>query len=522
MSDANSKPDSQKSRQELLDEIYLLRDIAGEREQHAKALRARVNEQATALAEVRGALARMLASRSWRVTAPLRIVTRWLGGRRDLPDPLLQAPIAVARSSGETTLRVKTLTSGGQAVAETSQGSRNGSMLPRDGKPRLFVDITELALRHGKTGVQRVTREILRALLVSPPAGYSVVPVIAPTGQPYRETVGFGLKDLQGTTPLNLGPRMNGQAGDVFLGLDHAMRAVVENTDQLVATRERDVRVWFVCNDTFPLSHPEWFSPDVHATFERWFRAIASVGTGMACISHATELDVRHWVKVLGIQRAEPLLYGVFPLGSDMPVDPHETALSPAERAAVGQIRRLPSSFLMVGTIEPRKGYAQALEAFNQLWSDGENVALVIAGQPGWMTEVTQRRIRHHEEFGKRLFWFMDASDALLDKLYSSCAALLAASEGEGYGLPAVEALRHDLPVLCRDLPVFREIAGDAATYFSGNDPAEMVIALRRHTLNRERARDPDTVAAVSHATWHDSAQQLLAAIGCEAKAARV
>lgn len=522
MSDANSKPDSQKTRQELLDEIYLLRDIAGEREQRAQDLRARVDDQATALAEVRGALARMLASRSWRVTAPLRIVTRWLGGRRDSPDPLLQAPIAATSSSGETTLRVGALASGGRVAVEASPGSRNGSMLPHDGKPRLYVDITELALRHGKTGVQRVTREILRALLDSPPEGYFVVPVVALAGQPYCEATGFGLSELQAAMPLGLGPRMNGQTGDVFLGLDHAMRAIVELADQLVAMREQGVRVWFVCNDTLPLSHPEWFPLDVHETFERWFRAIASVGTGIACISHATEVDVRHWVKVLGIQRTEPLAYGVFPLGSDMPVDPREAALTPTGQAAVDQIRRLPSSFLMVGTIEPRKGHAQVLEAFNQLWSDGEDVALVIAGQPGWMTEVTQRRIRHHEELGKRLFWFMDASDALLDKLYDSCTTLLAASEGEGYGLPLVEALRHDLPVLCRDLPVFREIAGEAATYFSGNDPAGLVIALRRHTLNRARVRDPDTVAAISHATWRDSAQQLLATIGCEATVARL
>jgi glycosyltransferase involved in cell wall biosynthesis len=509
VSDANSKPDSQKTRQELLDEIYLLRDIAGEREQRAQDLRARVNEQATALAEVRGALARVLASRSWRVTAPLRAVIRWFGGRCNSPDPFLQMPIAAPTSSGETASRVRMLKSGGRATAKASPHSRNGSVSPRDGKPRLFVDITELALCHGKTGVQRVTREILRALLGSPPEGYSVVPVVASGKQPYCEVVEFGASELQGAAPLDLGPRMNGQAGDVFLGLDHSMRAVVENADQLVAMRERGVRVWFVCNDTLPLAHPEWFPSDVHEKFERWFRAIASVGTGIACISHATELDVRHWVKTLEIQRTQPLAYGVFQLGSDMPIDPHEAALSPAEQAVVDQIRRLPSSFLMVGTVEPRKGHAQALEAFNQLWSDSEDAALVIAGQPGWMTEVTQRRIRHHEELDKRLFWFMDASDALLDKLYDSCTTLLVASEGEGYGLPLVEALRHNLPVLCRDLPVFREIAGEAVTYYSGDTPDVLASAVK-FLITVSRQNEVPRAATTQSPIWMESTLQLM------------
>jgi glycosyltransferase involved in cell wall biosynthesis len=214
-------------------------------------------------------------------------------------------------------------------------------------------------------------------------------------------------------------------------------------------------------------------------------------------------------VKTLEIQRTQPLAYGVFQLGSDMPIDPHEAALSPAEQAVVDQIRRLPSSFLMVGTVEPRKGHAQALEAFNQLWSDSEDAALVIAGQPGWMTEVTQRRIRHHEELDKRLFWFMDASDALLDKLYDSCTTLLVASEGEGYGLPLVEALRHNLPVLCRDLPVFREIAGEAVTYYSGDTPDVLASAVK-FLITVSRQNEVPRAATTQSPIWMESTLQLM------------
>ena len=42
----------------------------------------------------------------------------------------------------------------------------------------------------------------------------------------------------------------------------------------------------------------------------------------------------------------------------------------------------------MVGTIEPRKGHSQSLDAFELLWSKGAPQRLVIVGKPGWMTEA--------------------------------------------------------------------------------------------------------------------------------------
>ncbi|MBL3940675.1 glycosyltransferase family 4 protein, partial [Bacteroides thetaiotaomicron] len=69
-----------------------------------------------------------------------------------------------------------------------------------------------------------------------------------------------------------------------------------------------------------------------------------------------------------------------------------------------------------------------------------------------------------------RLNWLQDIDDAALADLYARVDGLLFASEGEGFGLPIVEAAQHGLPLLLRDLPVFREVAGEHATYFSASD----------------------------------------------------
>jgi glycosyltransferase involved in cell wall biosynthesis len=123
----------------------------------------------------------------------------------------------------------------------------------------------------------------------------------------------------------------------------------------------------------------------------------------------------------------------------------------------------------MVGTLEPRKGHRQILEAFEHLWSKGEDVKLVIVGRNGWLMEDFMARLEKHPEKGKKLFWLTGVSDEFLAKIYEACSCLLAASIDEGFGLPLIEAMHRGKPVLARDMEVFREIGGSHVNYFKEN-----------------------------------------------------
>ncbi|MDC6657870.1 glycosyltransferase, partial [Leclercia adecarboxylata] len=102
-------------------------------------------------------------------------------------------------------------------------------------------------------------------------------------------------------------------------------------------------------------------------------------------------------------------------------------------------------SILMVGTLEPRKGYTQALAAFTELWNEGVELNLVIVGREGWRDLPDEQRrdipelirqLRHHPEREQRLFWLDGISDEFLEKIYAAADGLLAASLDEGFGLP--------------------------------------------------------------------------------------
>src|SRR5262249_1628703 len=136
---------------------------------------------------------------------------------------------------------------------------------------------------------------------------------------------------------------------------------------------------------------------------------------------------------------------------------------------------------LIVGSLEyrsDRKGYGQALDAFELLWGRGYDAGLALVGQRISPTDELTDRITGHVEFGRRLFWFENARDSVLAMLYKSSTVLLYPSHGEGFGLPLIEAARHDLPIVARDLAVFREIAGQNICYFDGYGASDLAAAI--------------------------------------------
>lgn len=165
----------------------------------------------------------------------------------------------------------------------------------------------------------------------------------------------------------------------------------------------------------------------------------------------------------------------------------------------------------MVGTVEPRKGHADALSAFEILWNRGSKLRLVICGKKGWMQDALLSRIQKHPLFGEKLFWFEGASDYTLDILYRNCTGVLVASEGEGFGLPLVEAGSIGKPILARDIPVFREVAGDNATYFSG-DVNELSSSITRWVASIHDGSAPNS-RAIRCVNWQESARQFMSLI---------
>ena len=101
---------------------------------------------------------------------------------------------------------------------------------------------------------------------------------------------------------------------------------------------------------------------------------------------------------------------------------------------------------------------------------------LLIVGIPGPETVsiyemVAQRSLR------RRVFFRDGLSDSELQWCYEHCDALVVPSTTEGFGLPVAEGLLAGCRVICSDIPVLREVAGEQGQYFTLGRDEEVALA---------------------------------------------
>lgn len=186
---------------------------------------------------------------------------------------------------------------------------------------------------------------------------------------------------------------------------------------------------------------------------------------------------------------------------------------SEAESAAVRQKYGLPERYvLFLGTLQPRKNISRLVEAY-QAWrsqasSADQNVALVLVGRRGWLSETLPLNAPGVIVPGY-------VADTDIAAVYSGALALAFPSLYEGFGFPVLEAMRCGTPVLCSNTSSLPELVGDAALVI---DPLD--VGMIRNGLSRlitdSRLRTDLVQRGYKQAaqfTWQAAAEQTLTAL---------
>lgn len=375
---------------------------------------------------------------------------------------------------------------------------------------QLLVDVSVIHQSDARTGIQRVVRALLLQLLQAPPTGYRVCPVFATRQHGYRYAASNFLDvSQQALTASEHTVRV--QSGDLFLALDLAAHLLPRHQTQVLHWKRCGVQLHVVVYDLLPLQHPEWFNTKTTRNFARWIRWLAVYADSTICISETVKVDLHNWLKTRFDLSPGTLPASTIVLGADIDASAPSAGLPANAEALLAHLRNTPA-VLMVGTLEPRKGYDQAVAAMELLWQQSDPApSLVLVGRTGWKTEALQKKLRHHAEAGKRLFWPENVSDEFLAQLYDACSGVLVASRAEGFGLPLIEAALYKKPVLARDLPVFREIGVSGITFFSGDDADTLARAISTWLGNEGDRNDASLHHSVT--TWQTAAKQLLHAL---------
>jgi len=436
-------------------------------------------------------------------------------------------PLDVARKLGEAS-PYRQLPRGRRLAIINGLAAR----LPSQPAPRrLYVDVSAITVENLGTGIQRVTTNLCREMMSQLPPGWLLEPIRATASEVgYRTAPEFGEWMLGlPTGHLNKPEPVLPGADDLFLGLDLFHAVVNTHTDWYSHIKARGTKTWFVVYDLLPCQLPEFFPPGTDEMHARWLQTVARA-TGAVCISKTVANELNTWIANHGISSCEVRW---FHQGAN-PIETDPSRLPPKlPRWLKAEAIRSSLELLMVGTIEPRKGYLQVLEAMELLWREKVDLNLKIVGREGWRQLPKEHRRTIPEtldlinslckQYPERLKWLKDADDRQLQKSYQEADALIAASYGEGFGLPLVEARHNGLDVIARDLPVFREVMGEECRYFSASNSSQLASFLKEwavkqsekpgQSLESIRAKKREALKS-NMQTWSESCGQLLKAIG--------
>lgn len=172
---------------------------------------------------------------------------------------------------------------------------------------------------------------------------------------------------------------------------------------------------------------------------------------------------------------------------------------------------------LFVGTLQPRKNIERLIEAFSKLRtvnSELSNHQLVIVGKRGWLYEPI---LAAPEKYGVTdSVKFLDSvTDEDISAFYKNAECFVLPSLYEGFGLPVLEAMQYDCPVITSNISSLPEAGGDAAVYCdpeSVDDIAQQIkkvlsdSALREDMVKKGREQ-------VKKFSWEKTAKQTLSVL---------
>ena len=187
------------------------------------------------------------------------------------------------------------------------------------------------------------------------------------------------------------------------------------------------------------------------------------------------------------------------------------TPMTVAERAGLG----LPERYVLaVGTLEPRKNLRHLVTAYAQVRASAPSTPpLVLAGPSGWGPQLDAGALPKGS-----LILTGYLSNEQLRGVVAGAACLAYPTLYEGFGMPPVEALACGVPVIASDLPVTREVLGDAATLV---DPADVDALAHALTTELDAPWHASVVAArraqARRWTWRGCADAVLAAYAAAA-----
>jgi glycosyltransferase involved in cell wall biosynthesis len=224
--------------------------------------------------------------------------------------------------------------------------------------------------------------------------------------------------------------------------------------------------------DLSAVLYPEWHPRERVETFKREFPQRIVKSDAVITATHYMKKQI---TEHLGVPESRIFV---------TPIDCNKALFKPnppEESARMRQENGVPEKYIMfVGSIEPRKNILGLLKAFVLLQDEADQgLRLVFCGPSGWKNGPVFDYIQEHR-LKDRIHLMRYVTNEQLCLLYNGAQAMVYPSFYEGFGLPPLEAMSSGCPAIVSDIPVHREVCGDAVLYIDPNSPEQIAAAVRK------------------------------------------
>jgi glycosyltransferase involved in cell wall biosynthesis len=252
--------------------------------------------------------------------------------------------------------------------------------------------------------------------------------------------------------------------------------------------------------DCIPVASPETVNSGEMEKFGPYLELVKHADR-LAAISHTTAREFEGFNRALNAQGLPGPEVVACPLPHTISLVGASPAPHPPDRAVV----------LTVGSLGRRKNQVALVEAAELLWRDGVDFELRLLGHPLPERSPLWQLIRELQKLGRPLTVEKGVSDTRIAESLAEARCLVFPSLHEGFGLPVVEALTQQIPVITSDFGSLREVAeGQGGLLVDPEDVDQLATAVRALvTDNALHSRLAAEAAARPVRTWSHYADEL-------------
>ena len=256
---------------------------------------------------------------------------------------------------------------------------------------------------------------------------------------------------------------------------------------------KKGIKILIMLHDLFPIFYPEYSDPSYAQQFEQNIKLSLKNATGIICVSQNTKDTVIQYVQTHNLacppSIAACLAPGFIPCAKpkDRPIDePY---------------------FVIISTIVTRKNHLLLLHIWRKLVDQfgAKTPKLIIIGKRSSECSSTLAMLDRCQQVRDYVIE-LTATDQELHYYLAHAAAVLFPTFAEGYGLPLIEAIGNNVPVLSSELPIFREIAQNVPEYLDPIDGKGWMERIMDYTQENSPRREAQLqrIAQFKMPTWEE------------------